>query len=73
MEWGILVPIQTVFQHFPNNKPRSVILPNKIFSSKSPLTCRLMVYSFGHLKSAKYSENGMLRREKFQLPKEWEF
>ena len=26
-------------------------------------------YSFGHLKSAKSSENGRLRREKFQLPK----
>ena len=30
-------------------------------------------YSFGHLKSAKSSENGRLRREKFQLPKELEF
>ena len=30
-------------------------------------------YSFGHLKSAKSSERGRLRREKFQLPKEWEF
>ena len=33
----------------------------------------LRAYSFGHLKSAKSSENGGLCREKFQLPKEWEF
>ena len=30
-------------------------------------------FCFGHLKFAKSSENGRLRREKFQLPKEWEF
>ena len=29
----------------------------------------LGAYSFGHLKSAKSSENGRLQRENFQLPK----
>ena len=28
----------------------------------------LRAYTFGHLKSAKSSENGRLRRETFQLP-----
>ena len=35
---------------------------------------KVRVYYFGHLKSAKASENGRLRGEKFQLPtKIWEF
>ena len=33
----------------------------------------LRAYYFGHLKSTKCSENGRLCREKFLLPKEWEF
>ena len=33
----------------------------------------LRAHSLGHLKSAKSSENGRLRREKFPLPKELEF
>ena len=37
------------------------------------MTSNLRAYSFGLMKSAKSSANGRLRREKCQLPKDWEF
>ena len=50
----------------PNRPPFSHSLIN-------PSLVSFRAYSFGHLKSAKSSENGRLRREKFLLTKEWEF
>ena len=45
----------------------------RLFTILYVISERSRAYSFGHLKSAKSADNGRLRREELQLPKEWEF